>query len=241
MVSIWIIWRWSFWQFINTLIDQYSPNTPRRVYDPYKDSPRESTLQEVCSCDILFLAVPIRNFEQTLIDCKSHIGENTILIDVCTIKVYSQGCLQKYLPNQSYLCTHPMFGPYSYAQQWTLKDLRLVICSHTLSNEEYEKILSLTRLLQLTVVECSADQHDQMLARSLFLTHYLTQIVVEAGLENTQIDTISFGNLMDVVASVRNDTQLFHDVRTYNPYCKKLVDQFSLAKKSIDKRLDTIL
>jgi hypothetical protein len=76
-----------------------------------------------------------------------------------------------------------------------------------------------------------------MLAKSLFLTHYVSQIVVEASLENTQIDTVSFGNLMDVVASVSNDTALFHDVWEYNPYCKELVEQFGVAKEKIDKQL----
>ena len=130
-----------------------------------------------------------------------------------------------------------MFGPYSYAQVWSLKDLRLVVCSHTLTDEQYSQFEVLTRLLQLHVILCTAQHHDQMLAQSLFLTHYLSQIVVKAWLENTQIDTISFGNLMDVVASVRNDTQLFHDVRAYNPYCKEVVKQIEEPKKMVDLKL----
>jgi prephenate dehydrogenase len=183
------------------------------------------------------LAVPIRYFEQVVIECKEYFWPTTLVVDVCTIKVFSVTCLEKHLPNQPYICTHPMFGPYSYKKQWTLKDLRVVVCKHTMRQEHYQQFLSLTRLLQLTIVECSADEHDQMLARSLFLTHYVTQIVVQAELENTQIDTVSFWNLMDVVESVRNDTQLFHDVRNYNSYCKQLVEQFSLAKDDIDKKL----
>lgn len=237
MLSIWILWRWSFGQFINTLVDQYAPNTIRKVSDPYNSSPYDASLEEVCQCDIIFLAVPMRVFEETVQQCASLFSPQTIVVDVCTVKVHPLQCLQKYIPDQPYISTHPMFGPYSYAKQWTLKDLRLVLCDHTLDTEQYEKIISLTRLLQLTVVECSADQHDQMLAKSLFLTHYVSQIVVEASLENTQIDTVSFGNLMDVVASVSNDTALFHDVWEYNPYCKELVEQFGVAKEKIDKQL----
>lgn len=237
MLSIWIIWRWSFGQFINTLIDQYAPNTIRKVSDPYSSSPYDTSLKEACQCDVVFLAVPMRVFEETVQQCALLFWDQSIVVDVCTVKVHPLQCLQKHLSNQPYLSTHPMFGPYSYAKQGSLKDLRFVLCDHTLDTEQYEKIISLTRLLQLTVVECNADQHDQMLAKSLFLTHYMTQIVVEAELENTEIDTISFGNLMDVVASVRNDTELFHDVWKYNPYCKQLVEQFSKAKAKIDKQL----
>jgi hypothetical protein len=45
---------------------------------------------------------------------------------------------------------------------------------------------------------------------------------------------------MDVIESVRNDTALFHDVRTHNPYCKELIEQFSQSKDVIDKNLSNL-
>lgn len=237
MLTIGILWRGSFGQFINTLIDQYAPNTIRKVYDPHASSSHDVSLRDACECDLVFVAVPIRVFEQTIEQCKDLFSRETIVVDVCTVKAHPLHCLQKIIPNQPYLSTHPMFGPYSYTKKWNLQDLRLVVCDHTLSPDRYEQIMSISRLLQLSVIQCSADEHDQMLAKSLFLTHYITQIVVESWLENTEIDTVSFGNLMDVVASVRDDTRLFQDVWKYNPYCKEVVEQLETAKQKVDTLL----
>ena len=234
MPSFWIIWRWSFGQFIWTLLDQYSPTSIKKVYDPHITSWYGDSLSAACSCDIVFLAVPIRVFEETLIACKPFFQKDTLIIEVCTVKTYPIQCMQNHISEYSYIATHPMFGPYSYAKQWSLKDLRLVICDKTVNQKDYEKFIAITKLLQLRIIECDAQEHDKMLAKSLFLTHYITQIVVEAWLENTEIDTLSFWNLMDVVDSVRNDTKLFHDVWEFNPYCKELISLFTDAKEKVD-------
>jgi prephenate dehydrogenase len=85
----------------------------------------------------------------------------------------------------------------------------------------------------LTIIMLS-DKHDEHLAETLFLTHYVGQIVAEAGFDRTTIDTVSFGFLMDAVESVKNDRQLFLDVWRYNPYCKAMITKFHQAQKNIE-------
>ena len=56
----------------------------------------------------------------------------------------------------------------------------------------------------------------------------------------TNIDTVSFGFLMDAVESVQNDTELFKDVYTYNPYCKEVIARFEQAEQAVEQLLSTL-
>lgn len=231
---VWILWYGQFWQFIHHLLKQYAPHITVRHHDIH-DS--DDNFKGVCNTDILFLAVPIRAFEETVSRVISHTHQETLLVEVCTVKVFPNNVLRKHAANHKYLSTHPMFGPYSYQKLWSLKDLRVVITDHTLTEEMMTRILQLFQLLQLRVIQMSAQKHDQLLAQTLFLTHYITQTVIEADLTRTDIDTVSFGNLMDVIESVMHDKELFEDVWTYNPYCEEVLSRFHHAQKAVEKNL----
>jgi prephenate dehydrogenase len=88
------------------------------------------------------------------------------------------------------------------------------------------------------VVEMSAEQHDKHVAETLFLTHFIAQVVVRGDFNRTDIDTVSFGGLMDAVESVRHDTELFKDVFRYNPYCKEVLRRFGIAEAEVLKLLE---
>jgi prephenate dehydrogenase len=84
---------------------------------------------------------------------------------------------------------------------------------------------------ELTVLSLTADEHDRLIAETLFLTHLVGQTVHKGGFERTAIDTVSFGFLMDAVESVAHDEALFRDVYAYNPYCKDVLARFEKAQK----------
>jgi hypothetical protein len=77
-----------------------------------------------------------------------------------------------------------------------------------------------------------------MLAETLFLTHYVSQIVAKGGFVRTDIDTLSFGYLMDAVESVRGDTELFRDVFAFNPYCQDIIRRFETAEGEVHALLE---
>lgn len=231
---VWIIWYGQFGQFIHALINQYAPHLDVIACD--KHDSREKLLS-ACTADLIFLAVPIRVFEEVLTTIIPHITRDSMLIEVCTTKVYPYQLLQKHASHLNYLSTHPMFGPYSYQKVGSLKDLRLVICDTTLDSQTSRAIEQFLSLLQLKVIRMAPETHDKLLAQTLFLTHYITQTVIEADLTRTDIDTISFGNLMDVIESVTHDKALFKDVRTYNPYCQQTLEAFHEAQQQVETTL----
>ncbi len=85
----------------------------------------------------------------------------------------------------------------------------------------------------LKVLSIQADAHDRMLAETLFLTHYIGQVVTRAGFVRTEIDTVSFGFLMDAVESVKHDTKLFEEVYRFNPHCEATIRRFKTAEDAL--------
>jgi len=98
-------------------------------------------------------------------------------------------------------------------------------------------LLQALRDLGFSVVETDSDTHDKDLAETIFLTHYVGQVIARGGFERTDIDTVSFGYLMDAVDSVRHDTQLFEDVFRFNPYCRQVVERFDVSEKQVREQL----
>lgn len=199
------------------------------------------SFEDACKADAVVLAVPIHAFEDTLKKTVKHLGENTVIVDVATVKSHTVKLLKKYAKGKRYIATHPMFGPESYAKTTgSVSGYRIVITDHTLTKDEHGTLTAKLRDLEFIVVETTAKKHDQHLANTLFLTHFIGQAVNRAGFTRTEIDTVSFGFLMEAMESVRNDTRLFQDVYRFNPYCsatlKKLMAAEAETKKLLGRR-----
>src|SRR3954454_4186864 len=83
--------------------------------------------------------------------------------------------------HMQYVATHPMFGPYSYVKKGkSIDGLRIAIAEHTLSSEQRQKLRDFLESIGLVILETTAQEHDQMLAETLFLTHYIAQVVIPA-------------------------------------------------------------
>jgi prephenate dehydrogenase len=167
------------------------------------------------------------------------LGPGSILVEVNTVKAHPADLLRRHGGGRAYVATHPMFGPYSFEKQGgNLTGLRLVVTEHTLPPQDMEGAIAWAKALGLDVLTMSPQAHDRMLAETLFLTHYVSQIVAKGGFVRTDIDTLSFGYLMDAVESVRGDTELFRDVFAFNPYCEDIIRRFETAEGEVHTLLE---
>ena len=74
------------------------------------------SLLEIIKCEILFIAVPIREFKYVIKALREFNLQNTTIVDVCSVKLHPVQVMQEYLPkNTGIIATHPMFGPDSYS------------------------------------------------------------------------------------------------------------------------------
>lgn len=234
--TVGIIGYGQFGTFVADLTERFLPEARVRIssgrFAP--DSRRFFALAEVCACDLVVLAVPIRSIEHRLKEVVPLLGKASILVDVATVKVHTADALRRLAPGRRWIATHPMFGPYSFEKQGgSLEGLRIVLSDHSLGPADYQAAKAALAGAGLVVLEMPPDAHDRMLAETLFLTHYVGQIVHQGDFERTDIDSVSFGFLMDAVESVRQDVGLFQDVYRFNPFCKDVVRRFERAEQEV--------
>ena len=240
MRSVGIVGYGSFGKLVHALLAQFAPQIQVKIFSS-RAEPDDAlffSLAETAKCGAVFLCVPIHAFEATIEKLLPLISWQTVLVDVATVKLHTVEVLQRLAPAHRWIATHPMFGPESYTKQGSKPDgLRIVIAKHTLGESEYKELKGALTAVGFLVVEKSAESHDRQLAETLFLTHYVGQIVSRAGFARTDIDTVSFGYLFDAVESVRKDTELFEDVYAYNPYCKAVIEKFDEKEREVKKLL----
>lgn len=238
--SVGILGFGAFGALTRTLIERFAPSVQVKVYSSRHEPDGESffSLEDACASDAVVLCVPIRHFEETLQRVLPLMREDTIIVDVATVKVHTVEVLKRLAPGRPFIATHPMFGPESYQKRaGDVSGFRIVIAEHTLPAAQFEELRSFLSNAGFNVIETSADEHDKRLASSLFLTHYIGQIVSRGGFVRSDIDTVSFGHLMDAMESVRHDSTLFADVYAYNPYCKEVLERYEAAEKEVRKIL----
>jgi prephenate dehydrogenase len=90
----------------------------------------------------------------------------------------------------------------------------------------------------LVVIKATAQEHDEKIAVSLALTHFIGRSLSAFGARDLDIDTEGYKRLMHILGVVSHDTwQLFEDMHTYNPYAKQKRQAFIDAMTDIHERL----
>jgi prephenate dehydrogenase len=100
-----------------------------------------------------------------------HLKENSVVLDVCSIKDFPSQALKKYSPKSVLVIpTHPMFGPFISsiagqifvltAEEKDKKDFR------------YKFLVEFLKKSSAKILEVSAKKHDRMMAVVQGLTHY---------------------------------------------------------------------
>jgi|TARA_B100001964_G_scaffold244798_1_gene327982 prephenate dehydrogenase len=197
-----------------------------------------ASLEEVCKKDIVIPSVPISKFKATLKKIKNLLKNDSLVVDVCSVKEYPVNAMKKILPNNiQILASHPIFGPDSAAD--SLKDKKIVLCKTRINNELYGKIKKYLDGKDLMVIETTPEKHDKDIAKSLFLTHFVGRTLIDFDAKNVDIDTEGYKRLMKILDTVENDTQqLFEDMNKYNKYSKKIRQDFIESVNRVNMRLE---
>ncbi|WP_372679530.1 prephenate dehydrogenase/arogenate dehydrogenase family protein [Desulfosarcina sp.] len=199
---------------------------------------RPVSFESACRQRIVILCMPISAMRDTLRQAAPLLREDALVVDVCSVKVYPVQWMRELLPaSVSILPTHPMFGPDSAAR--SLDGRKIVLCPDRIDRERYEKIRTWLESQGLVVITASPQEHDEKIAVSLSLTHFIGRSLSAFGARDLDIDTEGYKRLMHILGVVSHDTwQLFEDMHTYNPYAKQKRQAFIDAMTDIHERLN---
>ena len=238
--TVGIIGYGNFGKFLHELGQRFFPELEFRIHSRRATVDDETffDLKTAAQSDIVILCDGISEYEERMLAVLEHALPETILIDVATVKKHTSDLCYKHCDGHRFISIHPMFGPVSYQKsRGDVDGFRIVVTDYALRNDAYQMLKSKFASLGFSIIEMSADEHDQRLAETLFLTHYIGQSIMKAGFDRTEIDTLSFQFLMDAVDSIRNDKKLFTDVYNFNPYCKAAAERFHEAQEAVYSEL----
>ncbi len=238
--SVGIIGYGNFGTFLHEMTTRFFPEHKVKVFSR-RHAPDGKTffsLEEASVCDVVILCGAIREYEAQLKSVLAHALPETIIVDVATVKKYTSELLRTHCEGRRFISTHPMFGPESYKKHGgDINGFRIVVTDYVLANDQYQRLKNRFADFGFDIIEMSAGEHDERLAETLFLTHYVGQSILKAGFGRTTIDTLSFQFLMDAVESVKDDKELFQDVYHFNPYCKEIAARLHEAQEEVFKEL----
>jgi len=196
----------------------------------------EVSFEEALKNDTIFIAVPIRDFEDLVVDISSRIQSGKTIIDVCSVKVFPKKVMVDNLPEKTdIIATHPLFGPDS------LKDSGSVMTMEAVRNsfERYNFWKNYFESQNIIIEEISAEDHDMMAARSQGLTHFVGRVIDDFGTNQTRIDTEGYKALHKLVNQTCNDSwDLFEDIQNYNPYTEKMISELNGSFKKISEIIE---
>ena len=201
---------------------------------------RETKPEKIADCDIVIFAVPWNGLEKAILSLKKHIKNEARVIDVTSVKQKPMSLLIKHFRGHEILGTHPIFGPQSGKNG--LEGLPIVLCNVSFSKKHYYQTKRfLKQTLKLRVIERTAKQHDNEMARVQGLTHFIGRALVNMDIKNYLTNTQSYEQLLELRDLLSEDSwELFTTIQNANPEAKKiratLVKELSKLETNLHKK-----
>ena len=196
----------------------------------------EVSLEDALRNETIFIAVPIRDFENLVKDISKKISSGKTVIDVCSVKVFPKKVMLNNLSNETdIIATHPLFGPDS------LKDSGSVMTMESVRNTfgRYDFWKNYFESQNILIEEITAEEHDMMAARSQGLTHFVGRVIDDFGTNQTRIDTEGYKALHKLVNQTCNDTwELFEDIQNFNPFTEKMISELNESFEKISEIIE---
>ena len=196
----------------------------------------EVSLEDALRNETIFIAVPIRDFENLVKDISKKISSGKTVIDVCSVKVFPKKVMLDNLSNETdIIATHPLFGPDS------LKDSGSVMTMESVRNTfgRYDFWKNYFESQNISIEEISAEEHDMVAARSQGLTHFVGRVIDDFGTNQTRIDTEGYKALHKLVNQTCNDTwELFEDIQNFNPFTEKMISELNESFEKISEIIE---
>jgi prephenate dehydrogenase len=196
------------------------------------------SFNEVAKQKIIILATTMNSLEETLHKIKNKVLPGTLVLDVCSLKMFSCKAMNDILPEGiEIIGTHPLFGPQSAPT--SIEGMKIVLCD--IRSKKLDDVKTFCESLGLNVFTKTPEEHDRQMAISQALTHFIGQVAKRIDLNRIYLGTKTFDDLIDVVNIIKNDTPaLFEDMQVMNPFAKEMRSKFVTEAVKLDSSLRKI-
>lgn len=205
--------------------------------------PRGSQWGVLSKADLVIPAVPIRAFEGVIKSIASYINPHSIVMDVCSVKVFPKKIMKNTLPQTiQIIASHPMFGPGTLENtNGSLTGLNMVLDPVRIDATMFEDIVSCLKKSGLQVITMDSDMHDRYAAEFHFTAQFIASILKDLDIPKTPIDTKSVSFLHAFTSIVKSDSiELLQDMMTFNPYCQAQLQKINKTTSHITSLIEQI-
>jgi prephenate dehydrogenase len=191
-----------------------------------QDKPLQSQVlaSSLSDSELVLLAIPAQAFVQVLQEISPYLGQETLLMDICSVKIRPLELMLRYHQGPV-VGTHPLFGPEPEPET----SLRTALVQGR-SQFALQQVQDLMREIALEPFVCSAQEHDRALAyiqglNFVSTVSYLATLTDDPGLE--RFLTPSFKRRLDAARKMlTQDADLFQNLFEANPYSYEAVRQY---------------
>lgn len=183
----------------------------------------DSLAESVRAAGLVLLCVPITAMEAVVGRVAPHLGPQTVLADICSVKVRPMQVMLE-ATSTPVVGTHPLFGPATLDGP-----LRIAVVPGR-DRAASDNLLDCLSRLGFAPFATTADEHDRAMAYIQGLNFvttvaYLCASPLESGIE--RFFTPSFGRRVDAAAKmVTEDASLFATLFEANPHSLEAVRMF---------------
>ena len=199
-----------------------------------------TTLPEVANADVIFIIVPISQFEECCLELNKYISPKAVVIDCCSVKTHPVQVMRKiFSKQQSLVATHPLFGPDSVSKSGGMTNHQIVVCAIQCDEIKLEQVNKIFQGMGLNIITATPEEHDKQMANSQGLVHFIGRGLAALQLHPQELATPDFQALLNINKMVVNDSwQLFLDMHKYNPYTKSIRNKFIKQLAKIDEEVN---
>lgn len=189
------------------------------------------SLDDAAAREVVIVAVPVSSMKAVFEALAPRLRAGALVIDVGSVKMLPAQWMTEILPaHVDLVATHPLFGPQS--AKTSLRGLRFVVCP--IRGARHEKVAAFGRSLGLTVTVATPEEHDREMAYVQALTHLIGRSLVNLGIPDEQLKTVSYQHLLELCSLIGADTfELFTAIQTQNPFAAEVVEAFVGEARSL--------
>ncbi|UCG10251.1 MAG: prephenate dehydrogenase [Dehalococcoidia bacterium] len=195
-----------------------------------------SNADAVKSADAILVSVPITSFQEVIAEIAPHIPPKQVVVDITSVKVSPVETMHKYLKTALVLGAHPMFGPGASS----LKNQNIVL---TPTNQDEtmlaQKIKRYLETKDARVTLMSPQEHDEMVAVVLGLTHFIAIVSADTLLSLDRLEQMrniagtTYKMLLTLVEGVvSRDPEFYASLQMSLPHMANIEELFQKTAQS---------
>ena len=173
---------------------------------------------EIADADLVLVAVPVNRIAQVVHEVLDHVGENTLVIDVGSVKDSICKEVAQHPRRSQFVAAHPMAGTEYSGPQAALYDLFdgkvMALCEVEKSNWKLlDRALDISKALNMRVKMMSPTDHDLHTAYVSHLSHVssfmLGKTVLEIEKDEAQIFDLASTGFASTVRLAKSHPQMW--------------------------------